>query len=113
MGSTPAARTSLRSQRSGERKLRDVAQSAKAGWSIQPPSYGWQASLQKIKGSMDDFHYVYTLESLSNPSQIYTGQTQDLRQRLKEHNSGQVPHTSKFTPWQIRSATVFRNKDRA
>jgi predicted GIY-YIG superfamily endonuclease len=31
---------------------------------------------------MDGYHYVYTLESLSNPSQIYTGQTHDLKQRL-------------------------------
>lgn len=62
---------------------------------------------------MEPFHYVYTLESLSKPDEIYTGQTQDLKQRLKEHNSGRVPHTSKFTPWQIRSATVFKNKDRA
>jgi predicted GIY-YIG superfamily endonuclease len=62
---------------------------------------------------MDGYHYVYTLESLSNPKQIYTGQTQDLKQRLKEHNSGRVPHTSKFTPWHIRSATAFKNRERA
>lgn len=62
---------------------------------------------------MDGYHYVYTLESLSSPSQIYTGQTQDLQQHMKEHNSGRVPHTSKFTPWQIRSATAFRSRERA
>jgi predicted GIY-YIG superfamily endonuclease len=62
---------------------------------------------------MDVYHYVYTLESLSSPSQIYTGQTQDLQQRLKEHNSSRVPHTSEFTPWQIRSATAFRSRERA
>jgi predicted GIY-YIG superfamily endonuclease len=62
---------------------------------------------------MDGYHYVYTLESLSNLKQIYTGQTQDLKQRLKEHNSGSVPHTSKFTPWHIRSATAFKNRERA
>ena len=62
---------------------------------------------------MEGYHYVYTLESLSNPSQIYTGQTQNLKQRLKEHNSGHVPHTSKFIPWQIRSATAFKSRERA
>jgi predicted GIY-YIG superfamily endonuclease len=62
---------------------------------------------------MDSYHYVYTLESLSNPNQIYTGQTQDLKQRLGEHNSGGVSHTSKFTPWRIRSATAFKSKERA
>ena len=62
---------------------------------------------------MEGYHYVYTLESLSNPSQIYTGQTQNLKQRLKEHNSGNVQHTSKFIPWQIRSATAFKSRERA
>jgi len=37
---------------------------------------------------MDGYHYVYTLESLSCPNQIYMGQTQDLKQRLHLHNSG-------------------------
>ena len=62
---------------------------------------------------MNNFHYVYTLESLSKSDEIYTGQTQNLKQRLREHNSGNVPHTSKFIPWQIRSATAFRRKERA
>ena len=62
---------------------------------------------------MVGYHYVYTLESLSSPDQIYTGQTQDLKQRLKQHNSGSVSHTSKFTPWEIRSATAFKSKERA
>jgi predicted GIY-YIG superfamily endonuclease len=62
---------------------------------------------------MEAYHYVYTLESLSSSDEIYTGQTQDLKHRLKEHNSGRVPHTSKFAPWQIRSATAFKSKERA
>ena len=62
---------------------------------------------------MSGYHFVYTLESLSSPNQIYTGQTQDLKQRLRGHNSGSVSHTSKFTPWQVRSATAFRSKERA
>jgi putative endonuclease len=62
---------------------------------------------------MEAYHYVYTLESLSKSDEVYTGQTQDLKQRLKEHNSGQVPHTSKFIPWRIRPATAFKSKERA
>jgi predicted GIY-YIG superfamily endonuclease len=37
----------------------------------------------------------------------------NLKQRLNEHNSGKVPHTSKFASWHIRSATAFQNKQRA
>lgn len=62
---------------------------------------------------METYHYVYTLESRARPDEVYTGQTRDLKQRLKEHNSGRVSHTSKFTPWQIRSATAFRSRERA
>jgi predicted GIY-YIG superfamily endonuclease len=62
---------------------------------------------------MSQFHYVYTLQSVSHPEQIYTGQTEDLQKRLAAHNAGKVPHTSKFAPWSVRSATAFRDKDRA
>ena len=33
---------------------------------------------------MRNFHYVYLLQSLSPPQQIYTGRTDDLKQRLAE-----------------------------
>jgi putative endonuclease len=62
---------------------------------------------------MNGYHYVYTLQSVSHPEEHYTGQTQHLKQRLMEHNSGNVPHTSKFLPWVIRSATAFREKRKA
>jgi putative endonuclease len=62
---------------------------------------------------MNNFHYVYILQSLSHPNQIYTGITCNLKLRLAEHNMGRVPHTSKFTPWEIRTATAFKNKKRA
>ena len=62
---------------------------------------------------MNDYHYVYTLQSLSQPNQIYTGQTENLQNRLNDHNAGKVPHTSKFRPWVIRSATAFKDKRRA
>ncbi|MGA2801975.1 MAG: GIY-YIG nuclease family protein [Verrucomicrobiota bacterium] len=62
---------------------------------------------------MTNYHYVYTLQSCSHSNRIYTGQTQDLKQRLKEHNGGKVPHTSKFAPWFIRTATAFQKKESA
>ena len=62
---------------------------------------------------MNQFHYVYILQSRSHPDQIYTGITTNLKRRLAEHNSGKVPHTSKFTPWEIRTVTAFKIKERA
>jgi predicted GIY-YIG superfamily endonuclease len=59
------------------------------------------------------FHYVYVLQSLSHPKEIYTGITANLKQRLAEQNAGIVFHTSKFIPWEIRTATAFMSKERA
>jgi putative endonuclease len=47
---------------------------------------------------MNGFYYVYTLQSTAFPDEHYTDQTGDIQQRLTEHNSGKVPHTSKSKP---------------
>jgi hypothetical protein len=41
-------------------------------------------------------YYVYLIESHSARDGRYVGMTTDLKQRLKEHNAGKSPHTSKF-----------------
>ena len=46
--------------------------------------------------------YVYILESLDS-EHFYVGITGDLRARLAKHNAGEVPHTSKYRPWRIRT----------
>ena len=45
--------------------------------------------------------YVYLIESIHDRDQHYTGVTHDLRKRLKDHNEGKSPHTSKFKPWNL------------
>jgi putative endonuclease len=57
--------------------------------------------------------YVYILRSLGRLDTYYTGVTGDLRARLREHNTGKVPHTSKFAPWEIKTYTAFADKNRA
>jgi putative endonuclease len=59
------------------------------------------------------FHYVYILVSESDPSRHYTGLTENLENRLKAHNAGQVPHTSKFRPWRVETAIAFRSRKKA
>jgi putative endonuclease len=48
--------------------------------------------------------YVYILESLDS-EHFYVGITDDAR--LAKHNSGEVPHTSKYRPWRIRTYIAF------
>jgi putative endonuclease len=62
---------------------------------------------------MNAFYYVYILASELDKDRHYTGLTQNLELRLKEHNSGQVKHTSKFRPWYIETAVAFRCREKA
>ena len=62
---------------------------------------------------MQGFHYVYILVSVNDPTRHYTGHTSELASRLKSHNNGQVPHTSKSRPWRLETAVAFRSRNRA
>ena len=55
------------------------------------------------------FHYVYILRDVATGQHHYTGVTQNLQERLIHHNSGHVPHTSKYAPWEIHSAIAVRS----
>jgi len=55
-------------------------------------------------------YYTYILESLSNPGQHYIGYTADLKSRLKAHNDGKCPHTSKFRPWKVKLYIAFEKE---
>jgi predicted GIY-YIG superfamily endonuclease len=57
--------------------------------------------------------YVYLIESVSHPDQRYVGMTSDLQQRFAEHNAGKSPHTSKFTPWRLKTYLAFSDQKRA
>ena len=53
------------------------------------------------------------LASEADDSRHYTGLTENLESRLKAHNNGQVPHTSKFKPWKIKTAIAFSDRQKA
>jgi len=57
--------------------------------------------------------YVYLLESLSRPAEVYVGLTDDLRQRLETHNAGGSRHTAKFKPWRLVTYVAFSEKQKA
>ena len=62
---------------------------------------------------MNGFHYVYILESEKVSGRFYTGLTDDLADRLRRQNAGDVPHTAKFAPWRVKTAIAFRDRSRA
>jgi predicted GIY-YIG superfamily endonuclease len=57
--------------------------------------------------------YVYILRSIADPERHYVGATGDLRARLQKHNAGEVSHTSKYSPWIIKTYVAFTNEERA
>jgi putative endonuclease len=56
--------------------------------------------------------YVYILESLDH-GHFYIGIADDLRARLAKHNAGEVPHTSKYRPWRIKTDIAFSDEKQA
>ena len=56
--------------------------------------------------------YVYILESLDG-EHFYVGITDDVPARLDKHNSGEVPHTSKYRPWRVRTYIPFTDEQLA
>lgn len=72
-----------------------------------PKDYGLAGQLVK------KFFYVYILISEADATIHYTGVTQNLRERLREHNRGVCPHSSKHRPWRIETAIAFSSEVKA
>ncbi len=60
-----------------------------------------------------EFCYVNILQSQVDRERFYVGLTDDLHDRLRRHYGGEVPHTSKFRPWRIKTAIAINNSKRA
>lgn len=54
-------------------------------------------------------YYFYVLQSKTN-DKLYKGSTEDLRKRLKEHNSGKVISTKSGRPWDLIYYEGHKNK---
>ena len=56
--------------------------------------------------------YVYILESVDG-EHFYVGIADDVSARLTRHNAGEVPHTSKYRPWRVRTYIAFTDESLA
>jgi len=57
-------------------------------------------------------YYVYVLQGKGNKC-LYKGVTNDLKRRLKEHNSGNVPFTKNLMPWELVYYEAYNHKEEA
>jgi putative endonuclease len=108
-GSNPLA-SSLRSRRREERRLsrRSLGEGGHLFGLLH-----FSRELRLGKPVMKQFFYVYILQSEVNPQRFYTGLTDDLRTRLKNHNSGRIVHTSKWKPWRLKAYIALSGRSRA
>jgi putative endonuclease len=49
---------------------------------------------------MDKPFYVYVIKSVSHGN-LYVGMTQNIENRLLEHNRGKSTYTKSFMPWEL------------
>ena len=58
-------------------------------------------------------HSVYLIESTPDPNRHYVGFTEDLRQRLADHNAGKNVSTASHRPWRLVTYLAFSSKKQA
>jgi putative endonuclease len=57
--------------------------------------------------------YVYIIQSIAFPKQFYTGYSENLANRFKDHNEGKSTYTNKFKPWRLIYYCAFDSKKKA
>ena len=85
------------------------ARRAKGGFHLFRPASNGTPSLP-IRNAM---YYVYLIRSQAAADQVYTGFTEDLRQRLLDHNAGKSIHTKKYLPWTLETYLAFSDRNQA
>lgn len=61
-------------------------------------------------GKPRTFSYVYLLQSIAKPNEFYLGSTNDLKQRLSEHNNKKSISTARYAPWKLIYYEAFRSE---
>ena len=55
---------------------------------------------------------MYAIKSATS-QRVYVGQTSDLEDRMKRHNSGEVQSTRKDVPWKLVAVEEFKTRSQA
>lgn len=58
-------------------------------------------------------YYVYIIQSINHPNQIYVGCTEDLDKCLSNYNSGATANGEKYKPWKLIVNIAFEVKSKA
>jgi len=55
-------------------------------------------------------HYVYLLQSVAVPGHFYIGSTDNLLQRLRQHQADVDAQAAKYRPWKLKTYLAFEQK---
>ena len=55
-------------------------------------------------------HTVYILRGVNHPERLYIGLTTDLQKRLSSHNSESSTYSKRYSPWELETYAVFKDK---
>ena len=58
-------------------------------------------------------YYTYIIRSIPFPDKTYVGFSENLKNRLEEHNQGKSKYTSHFKPWNLIFYSAFDSKQKA
>ncbi len=54
---------------------------------------------------------VYILRSAKYPKRLYVGLTEDLENRIKEHNRNESIYSKNYAPWNLETYIVFKENN--
>lgn len=58
-------------------------------------------------------YFVYLIRSQKYPKLVYTGYTENLQERVQNHNAGGTPSTAHAKPWNLVFYCAFMEKAQA
>ena len=70
---------------------------------------GFRPKADQPRAGENAMYYVYILKSLKN-KKLYKGSTENLKERILEHNHGKVRSTKSALPWELIYYEAFGNK---
>ena len=59
------------------------------------------------------YYYVYHIQSIEFPDQIYVGYTRNLKERIATHNAGGSVYTELHRPWKLVAFHAFEDELKA
>jgi putative endonuclease len=59
------------------------------------------------------YYYVYHIQSIEFPNQIYVGYTRNLKERIATHNAGGSVYTALHRPWKLVAFHGFEDELKA